>query len=100
MQAVFLGLDIVVPLMSGELLAVPKLARLYFALLSYMLDIWPARVAELPGGFVALRRRRIKDWRPPDRPLSILPVPLPDHDDAAPTDAGTPTTMRMEATLR
>jgi hypothetical protein len=48
-QAVFLGLDIVVPLMSGELLAVPKLARLYFALLSYMMDIWPARVAELPG---------------------------------------------------
>ena len=51
-QAVFLGLDIVVPLMSGELLAVPKLARLYFALLSYMLDIWPARVAELPGVLV------------------------------------------------
>lgn len=48
----FLGLDIVVPLMSGELLAVPKLARLYFALLSYMLDIWPARVAELPGALV------------------------------------------------
>jgi hypothetical protein len=46
---VFLGLDIVVPLMSSELLAVPKLSRLYFALLSYMLDIWPARAAELPG---------------------------------------------------
>lgn len=49
LQAVFLGLDIVVPLMSGELLAVPKLARLYFGLLSYMLEIWPARVADLPG---------------------------------------------------
>lgn len=49
LQAVFLGLDIVVPLMTGELLAVPKLARLYFGLLSYMLEIWPARVAELPG---------------------------------------------------
>lgn len=45
----FLGLDIVVPLMSGELLAVPKLARLYFGLLCYMLEIWPARVADLPG---------------------------------------------------
>ena len=52
LQAVFLGLNIVVPLMSGELLAVPKLARLYFALLSYMMDIWPARVAELPGAVV------------------------------------------------
>lgn len=49
-QAVFLGLDIVVPLMTGELLAVPKLARLYFGLLSYLLEIWPDRVAALPGG--------------------------------------------------
>ncbi len=48
-QVVFLGLDIVVPLMSVELLAVPKLARLYFALLSYLLEIWPDRLAALPG---------------------------------------------------
>lgn len=47
-QVVFLGLDIVVPLMSVELLAVPKLARLYFALLSYLLEIWPDRLAALP----------------------------------------------------
>ena len=49
LQAVFLGLDIVVPLMSGELLAVPKLARLYFGLLSYLAEIWPGRLATLPG---------------------------------------------------
>ena len=46
---VFLGLDILVPLMTGELLRFPKLARAYFALLSYMLEVYPERVAALPG---------------------------------------------------
>jgi hypothetical protein len=48
-QVVFLGLDILVPLMTGELLRFPKLARAYFALLAYMLEVYPERVAALPG---------------------------------------------------
>lgn len=46
----FLGLDVVVPLMSAEALAVPKAARLYFSLLAYLLDVWPQKTADLPGG--------------------------------------------------
>jgi len=53
-QVVFLGLDILVPLMTGELLAFPKLARAYFALLAYMLEVYPERVAALPGAPRAL----------------------------------------------
>ena len=45
----FLGLDIVVPLISGELLKIPKLCRLYFGLLGYMLEAFPERMAALPG---------------------------------------------------
>ena len=48
-QVVFLGLDILIPLMTGELLRFPKLARAYFALLAYMLEVYPERVAALPG---------------------------------------------------
>ena len=48
-QVVFLGLDILIPLMTSELLRFPKLARAYFALLAYMLEVYPERVAALPG---------------------------------------------------
>lgn len=51
LQVVFLGLDILVPLMTGELLRFPKLARAYFALLAYMLEVFPERVAALPGAY-------------------------------------------------
>ena len=53
-QVVFLGLDILIPLMTGELLRFPKLARAYFALLAYMVEVYPERVAALPGAF--------RDW--------------------------------------
>lgn len=48
-QVVFLGLDTVIPLMTGELLHFPKLIRAFFTLISYMLEVYPERVASLPG---------------------------------------------------
>ena len=50
LQVVFLGLDTVVPLMTGELLHFPKLIRAFFSLITYMLEVYPERVASLPGG--------------------------------------------------
>lgn len=49
MQVVFLGLGIVIPLVTGELLQFPKLVRLFFNLVSYMMEIYPEHVAALPG---------------------------------------------------
>ena len=49
-QVVFLGLDTVIPLMTGELLHFPKLIRAFFSLISYMLEVYLERVASLPGG--------------------------------------------------
>ena len=54
-QVVFLGLDVVVPLISVELLKVPKLCRLYFQLLGYLLELFPERMATLPGGLAPSR---------------------------------------------
>ena len=48
-QVVFMGLDMVIPLMTGELLHFPKLIRAFFSLISYMLEVYPERVAALPG---------------------------------------------------
>ena len=39
---VFTGLDILVPLLSLELLKFPKLCRAYFALLAHMLEVGAA----------------------------------------------------------
>ncbi len=50
-----LGLNTVVPLMSPELLKFPKLCRLYFALLSYMLEIFPEQVGWVVVGRVVGR---------------------------------------------
>ena len=47
-QAVFLGLDILVPLLSEELLMFPKLAKLYFTLLAYLLEAHTEKVVALP----------------------------------------------------
>ena len=63
-QVVFLGLDILVPLMTGEQLAFPKLARAYFALLAYMLEVYPERVAALPGAPRALPSTLIQPYVP------------------------------------
>ena len=38
-QLVFLGLDILIPLISLELLSYPKLCILYFRLLAYMIEV-------------------------------------------------------------
>lgn len=45
----FVGLDVVVPLITEDLLKIPKLCRLYFGLLGYMLEAFPERMAALPG---------------------------------------------------
>ena len=42
----------VVPLISLELLKIPKLCRLYFQLLGYLLELFPERMATLPGAAV------------------------------------------------
>ena len=46
---VFAGLDILIPLVREELLKFPKLGRAFFTLLNYMLEVYPERVAGLPG---------------------------------------------------
>ncbi|KAJ4968652.1 hypothetical protein NE237_015353 [Protea cynaroides] len=46
-QVVYLGLHIVTPLISLELLKYPKLCRDYFELLSHMLEVYPEKVAQL-----------------------------------------------------
>lgn len=38
-QLVFLGLDIIIPLVSLELLGFPKLCMLYFQLLAHMMEV-------------------------------------------------------------
>ena len=49
LQVVFLGLGLVIPLVTGELLQFPKLVRSFYNLMSYMLEIYPEHVAALPG---------------------------------------------------
>ena len=39
LQVVFAGLDIILPLMSVDLLKFPKLGRQYFTLLAYMAEV-------------------------------------------------------------
>lgn len=53
MQVVFVGLDIVIPLVSGELLHFPKLVRAFFSLISFMMEIYPEHVASLPGVYLS-----------------------------------------------
>ena len=48
---VFVGLDIVVPLMTVDLLKFPALSVAYFQLLAHMLEVYPERVLTLPGDF-------------------------------------------------
>lgn len=54
-RVVLVGLNIVLPLINAELLKFPKLAQLYYSLLSYMLEVYPKAVAELaPQHFASL----------------------------------------------
>ncbi|KAL6989067.1 hypothetical protein U1Q18_014818 [Sarracenia purpurea var. burkii] len=48
-QVVYLGLHIVTPLISLDLLKYPKLCHDYFSLLSHMLEVYPEMVAQLNG---------------------------------------------------
>ena len=54
MQMVFVGLDIIVPLMTVELLKFPTLSEAYFQLLAHMLEVYPERVLALPGKAILL----------------------------------------------
>ena len=72
LQVVFLGLDILVPLMRDEQLKFPKLARAYFTLLSYMLEVYPERVASCPGKALALALERESDYIHSSRVRSLL----------------------------
>ena len=44
---VLLGLDVIMPLMTPQLFKFPKLCRLYFSLLSYVLEVYPEQVGGL-----------------------------------------------------
>ncbi|XP_010265025.1 PREDICTED: exportin-4 isoform X2 [Nelumbo nucifera] len=46
-QVVYLGLHIVTPLISLDMLKYPKLCHDYFALLSHMLEVYPEKVPQL-----------------------------------------------------
>lgn len=46
-EVIYVGLHIVTPLISLELLKYPKLSRDYFALVSHMLEVYPEKVARL-----------------------------------------------------
>jgi hypothetical protein len=44
---IYVGLDIVTPLISLDLLKYPKLSRDYFVLMSHLLEVYPEKVAHL-----------------------------------------------------
>ncbi|RWW17879.1 hypothetical protein GW17_00018171, partial [Ensete ventricosum] len=47
LQVIYVGLHIVTPLISLELLKYPKLSCDYFALVSHLLEVYPEKVAQL-----------------------------------------------------
>ena len=58
-QLVFLGMDIIIPLVSLELLGYPKLCLLYFQLLAHMMEVRPVLcyltcLAAMNGALLAL----------------------------------------------
>ncbi|KAI5070172.1 hypothetical protein GOP47_0014515 [Adiantum capillus-veneris] len=46
-QVIYLGLHIIIPLISVDLLKYPKLCRQYFTLLAHMLEVYPEKIAKL-----------------------------------------------------
>ncbi|VAH04297.1 exportin-4 isoform X1 [Triticum urartu] len=46
-EVIYVGLDIVTPLISLDLLKYPKLSRDYFVLMSHLLEVYPEKVAHL-----------------------------------------------------
>ena len=50
-NATFVGLEMVVPLLTPELLAFPKLSRQYFSLMGHMCEVYADRVCALPAEF-------------------------------------------------
>jgi hypothetical protein len=69
---VFAGLDILVPLLSLELLKFPKLCRAYFALLAHMLEV--RYIPALLG--TAMLRRVLRTLIAPNGGLDILHLHL------------------------
>ena len=47
-QVLYMGLHIVLPLMTQQLLQYPKLCRQYFCLLEHLLAVYPDKMALLP----------------------------------------------------
>jgi hypothetical protein len=48
-MVVFMGLNLLLPLISLEMLQFPKLCQQYFALVSFMFEIYPEKCAQLPS---------------------------------------------------
>ena len=48
--AIFIGIEMVVPLLSQEQLSFPKLAQQYFDLVGHMCEVYPEKVSYLPQG--------------------------------------------------
>ena len=48
-QVVFKGLEIIMPLVAGEVLKYPKLLRAFFSLLGYVLEVYPDTLQRMPG---------------------------------------------------
>ncbi|KAH7284313.1 hypothetical protein KP509_34G048300 [Ceratopteris richardii] len=46
-QVIYLGLHIIIPLITVDLLKYPKLCRQYFTLLAHMLEVYPEKIARL-----------------------------------------------------
>lgn len=52
-HAIFMGLEMVFPLLSVELLSFPKLSRQYYDLLGHMCEVYPKNVTTLPAHLFA-----------------------------------------------
>ena len=59
-SVVLAGIDLVVPLLTVELLTFPKLCHQYFTLLAHMLEAYPGKVAALGQGTFATLMRTLE----------------------------------------
>ena len=92
-QVVLLGLNIVLPLISLELLKFPKLCHLYFTLLSYILEVYTdqARVAGRGRGISRAQAKvDMRPWPPACNPEQVAGPPARQHPHTYCTRAGWP----------
>ena len=54
------GLDIIMPLMSRELLRLPQLCSHYYRMLTFIAEIYPNKMCELPPQLMKVRRDGIQ----------------------------------------